>query len=81
LGNLGSEKKNASSSLWLMAHNRCWTADRLARRGLPHPEECPLCEQEDEDHPPPPLGLCICTTILASASRPFQDLYIDTTGG
>jgi len=41
-------KKNASSSLWLMAHNRCWTADRLARRGLPHPEECPLCEQEDE---------------------------------
>jgi len=20
--------------LWLVAHNRCWTADRLARRGL-----------------------------------------------
>jgi hypothetical protein len=24
--------------MWLAAHNRCWTADRLARRGLPHPE-------------------------------------------
>ena len=34
--------------LWLVAHNRSWTADRLARRGLPHPEQCPLCDQEDE---------------------------------
>ena len=34
--------------LWLVAHNRYWTADRLARRGLPHPEHYPLCEQEDE---------------------------------
>ena len=34
--------------LWLVAHNRCWTADRLARRGLPHPEQCPLCDQVDE---------------------------------
>jgi hypothetical protein len=22
--------------------------DRLARRGLPHPDHCPLCDQEDE---------------------------------
>jgi hypothetical protein len=38
--------------MWLVAHNRCWTADRLARRGLPHPEYCPLCDQEEEtiDH-------------------------------
>jgi len=38
--------------MWLVAHNKCWTADRLARRGLPHPESCPLCDQEDEtiDH-------------------------------
>jgi hypothetical protein len=34
--------------LWLVAHNRCWTADRLARRGLPHPAHYPLCDQEDE---------------------------------
>jgi hypothetical protein len=35
--------------LWLAAHKRCWTLDRLARRGLPHPEQCPLCDQEDEN--------------------------------
>jgi hypothetical protein len=35
-----------------VAHNRCWTADRLARRGMDHPEHCPLCDQEEEviDH-------------------------------
>ncbi|GJN14583.1 hypothetical protein PR202_gb01427 [Eleusine coracana subsp. coracana] len=31
-----------------MAHNRCWTTDRLARRNLPHPSLCPLCDQEAE---------------------------------
>jgi hypothetical protein len=38
--------------LWLVAHNRCWTADRLERRGLPHAEHCVLCDQEQEsiDH-------------------------------
>jgi len=36
--------------LWLVAHNKCWTADRLARGRLPHPEpeQCPLCDQHDE---------------------------------
>jgi hypothetical protein len=34
--------------MWLVAHNRCWTADRLARRGLPHPPKCLLCDQEQE---------------------------------
>jgi hypothetical protein len=35
-----------------VAHEKCWTADRLALRGLDHPEECPLCDQDDEtiDH-------------------------------
>ena len=38
--------------MWTVAHNRCWTADRLARRGLPHPATCPLCDQAEEtiDH-------------------------------
>jgi hypothetical protein len=35
--------------MWLVAHNRCWTADRLARRGLPHPDRCLLCDQEKEN--------------------------------
>ncbi|GJN37129.1 hypothetical protein PR202_gb26054 [Eleusine coracana subsp. coracana] len=34
--------------LWLVAHDRCWTADRLAHRGLDHPEKCILCDQEQE---------------------------------
>jgi hypothetical protein len=38
--------------MWLVAHKRCWTADRLAQRGLDHPKKCLLCDQEDEtiDH-------------------------------
>lgn len=35
--------------MWLVAHRRCWTVDRLAKRGLPHPEHCPLCDQKEED--------------------------------
>jgi hypothetical protein len=34
--------------MWLVAHNRCWTVDRLARRNLPHPDRCLLCDQEEE---------------------------------
>jgi len=34
--------------MWLVAHNKCWTADRLARRGMPRPKCCPLCDQEEE---------------------------------
>lgn len=33
--------------LWLGALNRCWTAGRLARQGLDHPEKCLLCDQEE----------------------------------
>jgi len=35
-----------------VAHKKCWTADRLARKGLPHPTVCPLSDQVEEtiDH-------------------------------
>ena len=38
--------------MWTVAHNRVWTADRLAKRGLNHPPKCPLCDQVGEtiDH-------------------------------
>lgn len=38
--------------MWTVAHKKCWTADRLARKGLPHPIVCPLCDQAEEtlDH-------------------------------
>lgn len=34
--------------IWLASPKRCWTADCLARRGMNHPERCPLCDQQDE---------------------------------
>jgi hypothetical protein len=34
--------------LWLVAQNKCWTADRLAKRGMNHPARCTLCDQESE---------------------------------
>ncbi|XP_044348781.1 uncharacterized protein [Triticum aestivum] len=33
---------------WLARFDRCWTANRLARRGLQHPARCPLCDQAPE---------------------------------
>jgi hypothetical protein len=38
--------------LWLAAIGRCWTVDQLQKRGLSHPAQCPLCDQEPEtiDH-------------------------------
>ena len=38
--------------MWSVAHNRCWTADRLDKRGFNHPPKCPLCDQVGEtiDH-------------------------------
>jgi hypothetical protein len=34
--------------MWLVAHNMCWTADRLARRDLIHHPRCPHCDQAEE---------------------------------
>jgi hypothetical protein len=35
--------------IWMVfKKKRCWTADKLAKRGLPHPNAWPLCEQEEE---------------------------------
>lgn len=35
--------------LWLVMHDRCWTAERLARHSLPHDATCALCGQEPEN--------------------------------
>jgi hypothetical protein len=46
--------------LWLTALNRCWTTDRLAKRGLKHPERCPLCDQDSET-----LGHILVSCVFA----------------
>ena len=28
--------------------DRCWTAERLAHRSLPHEDDCALCDQDEE---------------------------------
>lgn len=54
---LGEDPEDLGSTkmlffLWLVAHKKCWTADRLARHGIDHPDCCPFCDQEEEsiDH-------------------------------
>jgi hypothetical protein len=34
--------------IWMAINNRCWTADRLAKRNLSHPILCVLCDQDME---------------------------------
>jgi hypothetical protein len=34
--------------LWLAIRNRCCIADRLQKRGMPHPDVCPMCDQAQE---------------------------------
>jgi hypothetical protein len=38
--------------IWLVTQKRCWTTDRLTKRGLDHPKKCLLCDQDAEtiDH-------------------------------
>ena len=33
---------------WLLSRRRVWTADRLAKRGLPHNPKCVFCNTEEE---------------------------------
>ena len=37
--------RRAKFFFWLAALDRCWTADRLERHGLPHKASCVLCDQ------------------------------------
>lgn len=46
--------------IWLAALNRCWTSDRLDRRGLDHPECWPLCAQEQETIEHLQSGSAVC---------------------
>ena len=39
---------NCKFFIWLAVNNRCWTSDRLAKRGMPHQPACPLCDQAPE---------------------------------
>jgi hypothetical protein len=34
--------------IWLVEHDRCWTANKLAKWGVDHTEWCTLCGQQAE---------------------------------
>ena len=36
-------------AMWLFIRRRVWTADRLQRRGLPHPASCSFCGSVEEN--------------------------------
>ena len=36
-------------AMWLFIRQRIWTADRLEKRGLPHPDKCPYCSSTVEN--------------------------------
>lgn len=57
---LARSRDTDSGSFWLSINNRCWTADHLAREGLPHPAACPLCDQMDES-----IQLMLITCVFA----------------
>jgi hypothetical protein len=52
-------------------NNRCWTADRLAKRGLAHPSVCPLCGQEAETIHLLLLSCVFATQVWVTLFRQF----------
>jgi len=56
----------------LVADNKCWTADRLAKRGLPHPELCPLCDQEETNS----RGLPCCVSLKKKKEETINHLLL-----
>jgi hypothetical protein len=58
--------------LWLAIRNKCWTSDRLERRGLDHPKSCPLCDQGQET-----VQHLLCTCIFA---RQFWHIILSPLG-
>ncbi|KAM0853387.1 hypothetical protein ACQ4PT_051108 [Festuca glaucescens] len=78
---------------WLALRRRCWTADRLLRRGLPTHMLCPLCKVHDEmlDHlsldcpfAKAPLQIChLGGLALSITAAPPHGIYVpgEVAGG
>jgi hypothetical protein len=55
--------------LWLVLRDRCWTADRLERRGLPRPLACPFYDQTQESIAHLLLGCVLAKSVWAACLR------------
>jgi len=74
--------------LWLVAHNRCWTADRLARHGLDHPTRCLHCDEDSEtinhllvDCLHEIFGTACCKRLVCKVSCPSRERRLSSAGG
>jgi hypothetical protein len=54
---------------WLALQNRCWTADRLVRRGLPTHAVCPLCSAAGETMDHLSLQCTFAASVWTGASQ------------
>ena len=60
--------------MWLIIRGRVWTADRLARRGLPRNDKCPFCNVADEDVQHLFVG-CAVVNIIWGHLLPWCNLH------
>jgi hypothetical protein len=60
---------NCKVFLWLASRNRCCTANRLSRRGLPHPAACPFCDQSEETLDHLLMGCVLSREVWATCQR------------
>lgn len=58
--------------VWLALHDRPWTADRLAKRNLPHPAHCMLCCQDTESANHLLLGCSFARQVWYSVLLPWR---------
>jgi len=65
--------------VWLAINNWCWTVDRLAKRGLPHPAAWPSCDQA-EDTIQHVLTLCVFSraSLVTNSSEVGSDYHCPT---
>lgn len=54
---------------WLIIRERIWTANRLAKRGLPHNERCVFCNHTEEDPQHLFIGCAVINIIWNSVFR------------
>jgi hypothetical protein len=57
---------------WLAVRARLWTADRLARRNMPHTRLCQLCCQQDEDTTHMLLGCAYAREVWYNMLLPLR---------
>lgn len=65
---------------WLAVRKRLWTADRLARRGLPNTMQCQLCYQIDEDTTHMLLGCSFSREVWYHSLLPLRLHRFTPTG-